>query len=49
MKIRKIFSSRSQIPCDFLGEAALLIQEAVPEIESLPRNLDFNPSANAFN
>ena len=23
MKIRKIFSSRSQIPCDYLGEAAL--------------------------
>ena len=49
MRIRKIFSTRSQIPCENLGEAALQLQEAVPEVESLPRNLDFNPSANALN
>lgn len=25
MKIRKVFSTRSQIPCDYLGEAALML------------------------
>jgi hypothetical protein len=47
MKLRKVFSSRSQIPCEQAGDVDLY--DAVPEVESLPRNIDFNPSVNSVN
>ena len=32
-----------------MSDPSLELQEAVLEVESLPRNLDFNPSANSYN
>ena len=49
MKVRKVFSTRSQIPCEQPCDADLQLYDAVPEVESLPRNIDFNPSVNSVN
>ena len=53
MKLRKVFSSRSQIPCDDPAQANLVsnsgnIQE-LAEVEFLPKGLDFNQSVNSSN
>eukprot|EP00347_Sterkiella_histriomuscorum_P008665 403344229 len=55
LRIRKVFSSRSQIPCEFgdLNNQQIItgsgtVQE-LAEVEFLPKSLDFNQSVNSNN
>lgn len=53
LKLRKVFTSRSQIPCEDPAQANLISNSGnineLAEVEFLPKGLDFNPSVNSSN